>query len=650
LRLLPGLALLFITFGLTVMVTGGFVTMASGVRLSARSPIPAFVAAAVCLTLWAVGHARRGRLLSAFAELERTASSWWRSGVIAVAVVATVVAGLFHTFSATGADASGYLSYAQLLREGHLTRSEPLATLANWPDGPAALAPLGWRSIGSDAASERATQVPTYAVGLPLLLAPLLAIGDDAAALAIPATLGIALVAIGGIAFRMAGPTAAILATVWLATSPVGLMQSIQVMSDVPVTAAWLVCWWCTMTRRPLWAGLAAALATLIRPNLAPLAVLPAAYLLRQHRSPAVPVAATMRFVVPVMLAALAVAYLQWLYFGSPFRSGYGTAAEIYDAANVAINLRRYSSWTLQTHGPWLFAAPLALVVLRRELVWLLSFAALVVCAYLVYAVFESWTYLRFVLPALAVAMIAVSTLVAALLGRLPVPARVVATAVCVLGMAASNAAVARDLGVFGYAHRQARGRLVGEQLAAFLPVNAVIVSGEQSGTMRYYTARSILRWDLIEATAMPQALERLRLNGYQVWVVLDDWEEEAFRKKLPALAAASLDYEPAVESAAGAGIRTRAWRARSMVARSSNSEYATGTTTSVRNSDSVWPPMTTTAMVRRSSAPGPVPSASGSIPPTRASVVIKIGRSRSRFASRMATPRAWPCRRRLSV
>ena len=40
---------------------------------------------------------------------------------------------------------------------------------------------------------------------------------------------------------------------------------------------------------------------------------------------------------------------------------------------------------------------------------------------------------------------------------------------------------------------------------------------------------------------------------------------------------------------------------------------------------------MTTTAIVWRSSAPGPVPSHSGSMPATRASVVIKMGRSRMR-------------------
>ena len=61
----------------------------------------------------------------------------------------------------------------------------------------------------------------------------------------------------------------------------------------------------------------------------------------------------------------------------------------------------------------------------------------------------------------------------------------------------------------------------------------------------------------------MGEALDVLRLNGQQVWVVLDDWEEEAFRRKFPDLAAASIDAQPLIESAAGVGVRTRAWATR---------------------------------------------------------------------------------------
>jgi hypothetical protein len=183
-----------------------------------------------------------------------------------------------------------------------------------------------------------------------------------------------------------------------------------------------------------------------------------------------------------------------------------------------------------------------------------------VIAAYLIYAVFESWTYLRFLLPAMAVAMIAVSALVSAALSRMPAALRITGLALAVLALASLNVASARELGVFRMADYQIRARTVGERLVTLLPDDAVIVSGEQSGAMRYYTGQSIVRWDLMDAAAMPEALAAFRLDGREVWVVLDDWEEEPFRRKFRDLAASSIDARPAIESAPGVGVRTRAW------------------------------------------------------------------------------------------
>ncbi len=549
-----------------LVVTSGFVTTAFGRRVSARSPSPAFFAAAAFLVAWFLA-ARRARAVDA----DLTAIYMWLSdhtqqAVGVVATVAAVVAIAFNSFSAGGSDASGYLSQSVMLLEGRLTRVEPLAPLATWEGGPATLAPLGWR------ATDSGDQVPTYAVGLPLLMAPLHALGGaDAASLLVPASLALTVVAVGALAGRAAGFPAAIVAAVWVATSPVALIESMQIMSDVPATAAWLLCWLFAFKKRPFAAGLAAAFAVLIRPNLAPIAALPAAFLLVSHEGQRA--YRVLIFAIPVALAGLVVAYLQWRWFGSPLRSGYGTAAEIYSLANIAPNVALYGTWLLEAHGPWLLIAPAALILARPELRWTLLFAAVVVGAYLVYAQFEVWSYLRFLLPALAVAMIASAALVAACVTRVSVTLRVPILAVLLLAVASTNIAAAKRLDVFRFADRHVRARVVGERLAAELPPNAVIVTGEQSGAMRYYTGHAILRWDLMTGAGMQQALDRLAQRGYQAWVVLDDWEEEPFRQRVPALASAALDQEPMVESAAGVGIRTRAWRVRSFSARSSNSE-----------------------------------------------------------------------------
>ena len=122
--------------------------------------------------------------------------------------------------------------------------------------------------------------------------------------------------------------------------------------------------------------------------------------------------------------------------------------------------------------------------------------------AYLFYAVFEVWAYLRFLLPALAVAMIAVASLVLAPARAQPA-LRAPLLIVVALALAASNLRAARQLDVFRLADRHARASLAGRYLDVVLPPNAVVVSGEQSGALRYYTGRSIVRWDL----ATPEAL-----------------------------------------------------------------------------------------------------------------------------------------------
>ena len=58
------------------------------------------------------------------------------------------------------------------------------------------------------------------------------------------------------------------------------------------------------------------------------------------------------------------------------------------------------------------------------------------------------------------------------------------------------------------------------------------------------------------------------------------------------------------------------------------------------------WPPRITEPIARLVPAPVPLEATSGIMPATNASVVIRIGRSRSRFASRMASARGNPSAR----
>jgi hypothetical protein len=48
---------------------------------------------------------------------------------------------------------------------------------------------------------------------------------------------------------------------------------------------------------------------------------------------------------------------------------------------------------------------------------------------------------------------------------------------------------------------------------------------------------------------------------GYEVWIALDEWEEDLVRRKFSSIDAGRLDWPPLLE--AGTLMRTRAWRLR---------------------------------------------------------------------------------------
>ena len=93
-------------------------------------------------------------------------------------------------------------------------------------------------------------------------------------------------------------------------------------------------------------------------------------------------------------------AFMQWFWYGSPLRSGYGSAEELFSFANIAPNAIRYFNWLIAT-APVLLLAPFGFVRVRGDR----HSRALAVFAvagdspsYLIYAVFDHWSYLA--LPA----------------------------------------------------------------------------------------------------------------------------------------------------------------------------------------------------------------------------------------------------------
>ena len=105
-----------------IAVTGGFVTTVFGLRVSSRSAAPAVLLSLLALVAWLVAARRSGEVTGDLHARMHWLAMRSRLDRRRVAALAAAIAALFHSFSATGADASGYLSYTAMLLDGALLR------------------------------------------------------------------------------------------------------------------------------------------------------------------------------------------------------------------------------------------------------------------------------------------------------------------------------------------------------------------------------------------------------------------------------------------------------------------------------------------------------------------------------------------------
>jgi hypothetical protein len=348
--------------------------------------------------------------------------------------------------------------------------------------------------------------VPVYPPGLPLLMALARLLGGPKAIFLVVPLLGAMAV---WSTYRL---THAVTNNAWsgvaaaalTAASPVFVLHLLQSISDVPATACWTaalaaVAW--AGRGSTLGAGLAAAFAILIRPNLAPLVVVPFAWLwfdpARRRQAP--------WFIGCCAVPVLFVMGLNWRWYGSPLLSGYGPAASLYSPHRIPENTVLYTRWLVSTHSAFVLAGLLAPVVvppaqrLRAILAWL-CFPVLVFAQYSAYLTFrDGWWYLRFLLPMLPVlfgGLCAVAFGNRIRLGGTLV--RVVAVAV-VIGVGVWEITFSRTAHVITMATSNQRfTRAIA--YARALPASAVLVSNSYSGTLRLYTGRDVLRWETLRS------------------------------------------------------------------------------------------------------------------------------------------------------
>jgi hypothetical protein len=518
-----------------------------GLRISSRTLFRPLIVTAAAILVWFYGSETRQQRV---AELWARLLSHTKTLAALLAVLTFAIAFRVSAFEAYGADSYGYVSQAHLWAAGKVVQEEPLSVKVPWPDPEWTLSPLGYRP-----GPQRGTIVPIYSAGLPIVMAGLLKVfGTFGPFLAVPLFGSVAVVAAFMLARRLAGDACGLITAALLLTSPIFLFQLKEPMSDVPVTAWWLLTLLLAtrVTAGSLFgAGLAATAAILTRPNLVPLAAIVAVFIVmysadrfRQRIVNAVV------FAAGVIPGCIAVALLNDRFYGSPLSSGYGDMSDLFDVDYFSTNVVRYSQWLLKSETLFIVLAVVGALVLaqrERRLSWLIvAFVTTLYACYAFYLPFDDWLFLRFLLPGVALLLILCAAGVSHLSERLPSLFTRLVLAVIVIGFLTWRASREelnglQPLGAYGR-----RFAVVAEYVRDELPQNAIVFSMIHSGSVRYYANRPTLRWDWLPGEWLDGSLEFLTKSGYHPFLLIDDWERPQFIERFGSRSRwGALDWAP---------------------------------------------------------------------------------------------------------
>ncbi|MGE0449960.1 MAG: ArnT family glycosyltransferase [Vicinamibacterales bacterium] len=549
-----------------IALSGGFEFSLLGLRITNHDTVRPLVWAAAALSLFAYLHG-----LEPTCDALRAAASHVPAWVAATLLAGSVlVAGvLFATTVASGADAYGYVSQADLWIHGRLMLAQAWPAELPWSNAPAVFAPLGYA-----AAPAGNLIVPTYSPGLPLLMAAAKIVGGQEALFwVVPVCGSVLVLATYGIGRRVADAPSVALGAAWLmATSPVFWFMVVLPMSDVPTAAAWALAWYFALARRPsgrtlLSAGMCAALAVAIRPNLVPLAV-PLAWTcatngqagrgetghrFRSWRHLAI-------FGVGLLPGPLLVAVVNRRLYGSALQSGYGNLDQLFAIENIWPNLKTYLTWLLETETPLalmgLAALGLAAARVRRSTGGIgpaLGAALFVVglwAIYLPYLQFDEWPFLRFLLPSFPLMFVGVAQAIRRA-SRLTGPIGVLAAAWLVLAAGTHRLDIARQRGAFDELRHERDAVELARHVGSATSERSVVFSLIHSGSLRYYGGRVTARYDQMPSDALDTAASWLADHGVRTYALLEPWEVPQFRERFDGQRALErLDEQPALEYA----------------------------------------------------------------------------------------------------
>ena len=549
------LAVAALVWAAVTAIAGGIAVDAGGLRVSSRDPLRPLVAGIVLLVAAGLlaGGVETRRALARIAGVDGGTTSARMACVAALAVLVFSIA--WNTRASGGSDSSCYLLQAEAFAHGHVTLDASLDAL---PDAlPGMLSPTGF--VPSPRAPH--APVPICGPGLGLMIALPFLIDRAAAFLIVPACAALLVWLTFVFGRQLDDEVTGACAAILVACSPIVLYQGVQPMSDVPAAALWLAALTATMPRRVVVAGVCASLAVLTRANLA-LVVVPLVCLLPDWKT-------RLRFCAAALPALAIAAALNAARYGSPLASGYGGADALFSPAHVLPNLARYPRWLIATGTPFVLLCLLTPWWLVRHPDRRRSAGVAMLCVvllfgtYLAYSVFDDWWYIRFLLPALPVAI--VLSVAVALEAAAPWSARsaiagrrrrAVVAAVLAASLGTWYLHVARNRRVLDLQSLESRFVLAGRYAGRALPADAIVLAVQQSGSIRFHGGRMTIAWDAIPPDALDATIGRLIARGRAPYIAVEDEEVPRFRARFAAQRFGALDWPPSAEVQAPVRVR----------------------------------------------------------------------------------------------
>jgi hypothetical protein len=214
----------------------------------------------------------------------------------------------------------------------------------------------------------------------------------------------------------------------------------------------------------------------------------------------------------------------------------------------------RYGRWLLQTQTLVVlvgFLAPFRVERKHRPEVWLASaMIAATAAIYFAYTPFDDWSYLRFLLPAIALLIALTSAVVARAAAAFIGPrASVIFVTLLTCSLAISSVGVARDRLAFQMHSLEQRYRSAAIVVRDRLPAGAAILTTWDSGAIRFHAGNEAIVWDALDPAWLDRSIAWLTAQGHAPFILVESWEEAGFRDRFAAQSdIGKLDWPPKFE------------------------------------------------------------------------------------------------------